>query len=91
MEYGLHMPTRGPLSDPDSLITLAQHAEALGFSIITAGDHTVIPRNVESPYPYNRSDVVVGTRAAPKGRGRGRASGTTPETQAHRAGRGVDQ
>ena len=55
MEFGLHMPTRAPLGTPDNLVALATKAEALGFSIIGAGDHIVIPREIESPYPYTRS------------------------------------
>lgn len=54
MELGIHMPTSGPLATPDNLVALAQRAERLGFSIITAGDHIVVPRRIESPYPYSR-------------------------------------
>ena len=56
MEFGLHMPTGdGPLATPDTLVSLAQLSERLGFSIITAGDHIIAPRDIESLYPYTRS------------------------------------
>ena len=64
MEFGLHMPTDGPLATPDTLISLAQRVEALGFSIITAGDHIVTPKDVESAYPYTRAGRA---RARPEG------------------------
>ena len=64
MEYGLHMPVDGPLATPDTLVSLAQRTEALGFSIITAGDHIVTPMNIESAYPYTRSGRA---RARPDG------------------------
>lgn len=49
------MPTDGPLATPDTLVTIAQRVESLGFSIITAGDHIITPREVASSYPYTRS------------------------------------
>jgi alkanesulfonate monooxygenase SsuD/methylene tetrahydromethanopterin reductase-like flavin-dependent oxidoreductase (luciferase family) len=39
-------------TSPDALRTQAQHAESLGFDSIWFADHIVIPRNVQSRYPY---------------------------------------
>ena len=53
MEYGFSIPTRGPLADPDSILAIARHGEALGFEYIAIPDHIVVPREVASTYPYS--------------------------------------
>lgn len=53
MEYGFGIPTRGPLATPNNIITMAQRGEEMGFDIISISDHIVIPRSINSPYPYN--------------------------------------
>ena len=52
MEYGLTMAGRGPLSTPETLVTIAKHAEDLGFDSLYLGDHIVVPNGINSPYPY---------------------------------------
>jgi probable F420-dependent oxidoreductase len=42
----------GPTASPEALRTLTQQAEALGFDAVWFGDHIVIPRQVQSVYPY---------------------------------------
>ncbi len=55
MEFGFGLPTRGPLSSPEHLVTLAQRGEEMGFNIISVSDHVVIPKNIESRYPYSET------------------------------------
>ena len=53
MEFGFGVPTRGPLSSPESLVALARGGEEMGFNIISVSDHIVIPRSIDSRYPYS--------------------------------------
>ena len=55
MQFGLHLGIRGPAAQPDSLITIAVEAEALGFQHLGFSDHVVIANKVNSPYPYTSS------------------------------------
>ncbi len=52
MEFGFYLPTRGPLSAPDRMTALAAKGEELGYGYIAVTDHVVVPRNVDSTYPY---------------------------------------
>ena len=60
MDYGFMLPTRGPLSTTQSIDALASHAEQLGFSHIAVPDHIVIPRAIDSRYPYSDSGAYPG-------------------------------
>ena len=60
MEYGFGTPTRGPLATPDNLAALAQGGEQMGFDIVSVSDHVVIPRSIESRYPYNETGEFAG-------------------------------
>jgi probable F420-dependent oxidoreductase len=52
MQYGFTIPGRGPLGIPDSMVALAQRGEALGFDSISLGDHILVPKSIQSDYPY---------------------------------------
>jgi probable F420-dependent oxidoreductase len=60
MKYGFTVPGRGPLAEPDSLITIAQRAEELGYDSISMGDHILVPRNIQSTYPYTEGGEFPG-------------------------------
>ena len=60
MEYGFSVPTRGPLATPDNLAKLARRGEELGFGIISVSDHVVVPRTINSIYPYNETGEFMG-------------------------------
>jgi probable F420-dependent oxidoreductase len=60
MEFGFGIPTRGPMATPESVATLAQKGEELGFAIISGSDHIVIPKAIASTYPYNESGTFTG-------------------------------
>ncbi len=60
MNIGLTIPVRGPLAVPDCILTLASRAEALGFAHLAVTDHLVVPRAIDSRYPYNQSGKFPG-------------------------------
>ena len=60
MEFGLGIPTRGPLADPASIEAIAARAEALGFSWLAVSDHLIVPRAIDSRYPYSDSGAFPG-------------------------------
>ncbi len=53
MKFGFVLPNRGPLSNRDGLISLAQQGEALGFDFLAVSDHIVVPQTIASTYPYS--------------------------------------
>ncbi|MGH7044566.1 MAG: LLM class F420-dependent oxidoreductase, partial [Acetobacteraceae bacterium] len=52
MQIGCSVPTSGPLTGADSIARIATEAEMLGFDYVTISDHLVIPRDIQSRYPY---------------------------------------
>ena len=63
--FGCSMPSRGAMSSPDSLRSLAQRAEALAYDSIWVSDHIVLPRQVASFYPYAENGVATFTPDQP--------------------------
>jgi probable F420-dependent oxidoreductase len=55
MKFGFGVPTQGSLATPSALKTLVAHGEHLGFSLLSVSDHIVIPRMINSHYPYSKS------------------------------------
>jgi probable F420-dependent oxidoreductase len=65
MQIGFAAPTSGPLIVPDSLSRIITEGEALGFDYATVSDHIMVPRNLESKYPYtDTGEFPAGTQAA---------------------------
>lgn len=60
MQYGLTLPGRGPLATPDNLAMLTQRGEALGYDMVLAGDHIVVPKAIDSTYPYTEDGAFPG-------------------------------
>lgn len=60
MKYGFTVPSRGPLAAPDALVAIARRGEELGYDSISIGDHIVIPRNIDSIYPYTEGGEFPG-------------------------------
>ena len=52
------MPSRGDMASPENLRTLAQRAESLGFDSAWVSDHIILPRKVDSFYPYAADGVA---------------------------------
>lgn len=63
MEFGFTLATRGPQSKPDAILTIVSHGKDLGFDIVSVSDHIVIPKEIDSVYPYNYSGEFT-TRAS---------------------------
>jgi probable F420-dependent oxidoreductase len=58
MRFGFCLPSEGPLARPDSVVTLAQRAEELGYFAVSVSDHIVIPEVIAAPYPYSADHKV---------------------------------
>ena len=56
--FGCSLPSRGPMSSPEALRSLAQDAERMGFDSVWVSDHIILPRQVESFYPYAADGVA---------------------------------
>ena len=64
MKYGFGLPGSGPLASPGNLITVAQRGEELGYNYIAAADHIVMPRTVNSQYPYTETGEFPGGQSS---------------------------
>ena len=53
VKLGFQVLNAGPLATPANVLEMARKAEALGYDSIVVTDHIVIPRRIESRYPYN--------------------------------------
>lgn len=53
VKLGFQVLNAGPLATPANVVAMAQKAEALGYDSIVVTDHIVIPRQIQSRYPYN--------------------------------------
>jgi len=60
MLFGFYLPTSGPNARPDSLAEIAKRGDALGFHCMVVADHIVLPRKIESTYPYTVGGVYPG-------------------------------
>ena len=52
MKFGFYLPNQGPNARPGPLAEIARKADELGFHCMVAGDHILVPNEIESPYPY---------------------------------------
>ena len=52
MEFGFHLPNNGPTARPDPLAEIARRGDALGFNCMVVGDHILMPKEIDSTYPY---------------------------------------
>lgn len=55
MDFGFNVPMRGPLANRDGVEVMARRGEELGFAYLAIPDHIVIPRSIDSRYPYSDS------------------------------------
>ncbi len=67
MKYGFEAPGTGRLAGPDALTRVARHGEELGFEHVSLGDHIVVPRTIDSTYPYTDSGDFAGVWAHTEG------------------------
>ena len=60
MHIGLSIPARGLLANPAAIRVLAESAEGLGYELLAVPDHIVVPRRIDSTYPYSESGAFPG-------------------------------
>jgi len=53
VKLGFQVLNAGPLATPTNVAEMAHKAEALGYDSIVVTDHVVVPRRIDSRYPYN--------------------------------------
>src|SRR5262245_619785 len=64
VEFGISLPGRGPLAKPDTVLTMAARADALGYASILVTDHIVLPASMaRSVYPYSTTRQLPGGAA----------------------------
>ena len=63
MDFGMTIPTRGPLAEPQTIEQLARRADQLGFAYLAVPDHIVVPRKIDSRYPYSPSGNFPGSES----------------------------
>ena len=56
--FGTSLPSRGEMASPEQLRGVAQRAEDLGYDHVWVSDHIVLPKKVESFYPYAADGVA---------------------------------
>ena len=64
MRFGFYLPNSGPNAQPGPLSAIAQKGDELGFYCMVAGDHILVPQEVNSPYPYTADGRFHGGNAA---------------------------
>jgi probable F420-dependent oxidoreductase len=60
MDFGIHFGTRGCLASRESIMTLGQRAEALGYGYLGVADHLVVPVQSGVRYPYTADGIWPG-------------------------------
>ena len=56
--FGTSLPSRGEMAGPEQLRNVAQRAEALGYDHVWVSDHIILPKKVDSFYPYAEDGVA---------------------------------
>ena len=64
MEFGLFAVNYGTCADPESAVTVAQHAEAAGFESVWTGEHVVLPDPVSPQLPFDADLPFLDTTVA---------------------------
>jgi probable F420-dependent oxidoreductase len=62
MDFGIHFGTRGCLVARDTVMTMAQRAEALGYAYLGVADHLIVPPQHGVRYAYTKDGVWPGSR-----------------------------
>ena len=52
LNFGVSLPSAGPMATAENLRTVAQTAERLGFDSVWVSDHVIAPETPDSVYPY---------------------------------------
>ena len=57
--FGCSLPSRGHMAGPEALLSLARRAEDLSYDSVWVSDHIILPREVDSMYPYATDGVAI--------------------------------
>ena len=60
MKFAFSITGRGPLTASDAISAMARRAEELDFDLVMAPDHIVVPKNIDSIYPYTEGGEFPG-------------------------------
>ena len=52
MKFGFYLPNQGPTVRPGPLAEIARRGDRLGYHCMVVGDHILVPKVIDSPYPY---------------------------------------
>jgi len=69
LKFGFEVPTSGVFAGLDSLTRVVRHGEQIGFDYLHIGDHLVIPRSIQSSYPYSDSGAFLGEWSSKENQG----------------------
>ena len=69
MNFGFEVPTSGVFAGADNLARVAKHGEQIGFDYLHIGDHLVVPRSIQSSYPYSDSGAFLGEWSSKESQG----------------------
>ena len=58
VKRGFQVLNSGPLATREHVLAAARKAEALGYDALVVTDHVVIPRRIDSRYPYNATGRI---------------------------------
>ena len=59
LEFGFYLPNSGEGAMPDALASIAGLGDRLGFYCMVAPDHILMPRQVDSVYPYSVTGSIL--------------------------------
>ena len=60
MRLGFGITGRGPLTASEAVSAMAQRGEELGFDLVVAPDHVIVPKDIDSIYPYTEGGEFPG-------------------------------
>lgn len=60
MKFIVGVPIGGPTYSPEDIGTIARRADELGFDAINASERLIMPRHIESKYPYGPKGEIPG-------------------------------
>jgi probable F420-dependent oxidoreductase len=60
VDFGIHIGTRGCLTSRETVMAVAQRAEALGYAYLGVADHLIVPMQTGVRYPYTADGVWPG-------------------------------
>ena len=63
MKIGTPIPARGPLANLEAMRRIAEEAERMGYGVLAVPDHILVPRRIDSTYPYTTDGAMPGADA----------------------------